>query len=351
MGGQGVKSRRPALARGGKLLLLTALWALAALGSLGLGAVALPPGDVAAMMLHRLPAAQALMGEAWWPQASEVILFQIRLPRVVLAGLVGASLAFSGAALQGLFRNPMAGPSVLGVSSGAALGAAWAVVAGWQGRIAGLGAVPLAAFGGALLSTALVYRLARVGGRVPVTRLLLAGVALGSFFSALVSLVIVFGERRASAVVFWLMGSLAGADWSGVTLVLPYFAAGLAVIAFHSRDLNAMVLGEEGAQHLGIDVERVKVRLLIATSLLTGAAVAVSGIIGFVGLVVPHGVRLIMGPDHRVLIPAAGLAGAAFLTAVDAAARTVIAPTEIPVGAITALIGGPFFLFLLHRRT
>src|SRR5690554_5864281 len=201
--------RRAALARGGKLLLLVALWAGAALGSLALGAVPLPPGDVAAMMLHRLPVAQSLIGEAWWPEASEVILFQIRLPRVVLAGLVGASLAFSGAALQGLFRNPMAGPSVLGVSSGAALGAAWAIIFGWTWRLAGFGAVPLSAFGGALVSVLLVYRLARFGVGVPVTRLLLAGVALGSTFSALVSLVIVFGERRVSAVVFWLMGSLA----------------------------------------------------------------------------------------------------------------------------------------------
>lgn len=351
MGGSVGRARRAALARGGKLLLLLACWAAAALFSLGLGAVPLAPGDVAAMLLHKVPGGSSLIGEPWWPQANEVILFQIRLPRVALAGLVGASLALAGAALQGLFRNPMAGPSVLGVSSGAALGAAWAVVAGWQGRVAGLGAVPLAAFGGALLSAVLVYRFARVGGRVSVTRLLLAGVAVGSFFSALVSLIIVFGERQASAVVFWLMGSLAGADWAGVALVLPYFAAGLAVVVLHGRDLNAMVLGEEAALHLGIDVERVKARLLVATSLLTGAAVAVSGVIGFVGLIVPHAVRLVIGPDHRLLVPAAGLAGAAFLTLVDAAARTAIAPVEIPVGAITSLLGGPFFLLLLHRRT
>lgn len=328
---------------------LAGMWLLAALFSLRLGAVPLGAGDTVVALLHKVPGLDRIVGRPAWPDAYDVILWQVRLPRVVLGGLVGASLALSGAVLQGLFRNPMASPSVLGVSSGAALGAACAIVWASAVQVAGLNVVPVSAFVGALLTTVVVYRLARVGSTVPVARLLLSGVAVGSFLSALVSVVIVFGERRVSAVVFWLMGSLSHGDWAGVLLLLPYFLIGVIVTVVHARDLNAMLLGEEGAHHLGIEVDKVKRNLLLATSLLTGAAVAVSGVIGFVGLIIPHGVRMLIGSDHRILVPAATLAGAIFLTLADAAGRTIMAPTEIPVGAITALVGGPFFLMLLRR--
>ncbi|MEW6082026.1 MAG: iron chelate uptake ABC transporter family permease subunit [Bacillota bacterium] len=278
------------------------------------------------------------------------IILQIRLPRVVLSGLVGASLAVAGATFQGIFRNPMADPFVIGVSSGASLGAVLAIVLGLQAGFLGLGAVPLMAFTGALGSILLVYSISRVQGRLPVLTMLLAGIAVGSFLSALVSLAVYFSNQQIHQVVFWLMGGFSGATWQYVRLAVPYVAVGCAACLVYARDLNAMVLGEDTAVHLGVDTEWVKRALLGAASLLTATAVATSGLIGFVGLIVPHVIRLVAGPDHRVLIPASALAGAAFLVTADAMARTVIAPTELPVGILTSMFGGPFFIYLLRRR-
>jgi iron complex transport system permease protein len=278
------------------------------------------------------------------------IILQIRLPRVALSGLVGASLAVAGATFQGIFRNPMADPFVIGVSSGASLGAVLAIVLGLQAGFLGLGAVPLMAFTGALGSILLVYSISRVQGRLPVLTMLLAGIAVGSFLSALVSLAVYFSNQQIHQVVFWLMGGFSGATWQYVRLAVPYVAVGCAACLVYARDLNAMVLGEDTAVHLGVDTEWVKRALLGAASLLTATAVATSGLIGFVGLIVPHVIRLVAGPDHRVLIPASALAGAAFLVTADAMARTVIAPTELPVGILTSMFGGPFFIYLLRRR-
>ena len=336
-------------------------WFIIAILSLSLGAVRLPIRDILAMIGSRLPfLSDVLLDTLWWPASSEVILFQIRMPRVLLAGLVGASLALSGTTLQGLCRNPMASPFVLGISAGASLGAVCAFVLKIELSVLGLSSVPLMAFAGALGTTILVYNLARVkplakrdpataGKHVPIATLLLSGIAVGSVLSALVSLTLVFGERHVAHIVFWLMGGLSRADWNRIGHVIPYFLIGFVVTVVYARDLNAMLLGEEASKHLGIDVERVKLYLLCATSLLTAAAVSVSGVIGFVGLIVPHIVRLIVGPDHRLLVPIAALAGAIFLTVMDTVARTVLSSTEIPVGAITALFGGPFFIFLLRR--
>lgn len=342
-----------------RLLPLIGVWVFVFLFSIGLGAVQLSVKDIIAMIVHRIPFLRDALSVLRWPATYEVILFQIRLPRVLLATLVGAALALSGATLQGLFRNPMACPFVLGISSGAALGAVCAMV--WGSGLnflnlpvslgfLGIRAVPILAFAGALGTSVLVYSLARVKGSVPLATLLLAGIALSSILSAVVSMILVFSEKSVSNVVFWLMGGLSRSDWSGIGLILPYFLIGVIANVVYARDLNAMLLGEETSKHLGIEVERVKRHLLCATSLLTAAAVSVSGIIGFVGLIVPHIVRLIIGPDHRLLVPMAALAGAIFLTTADTLARTVIQPAEIPVGAITALFGGPFFIFLLRRR-
>ena len=326
------------------------VWAVVTIFSLSLGAVRIPIRDILAMIVCRLPFfSDTFSGLKELPASSYVILFQIRMPRVLLAGLVGASLALSGATLQGMFRNPMASPFILGISAGASLGAVCAMVFQTNLHFMGLRAIPLLAFAGALGTTVLVYNLARIKGRVPTATLLLAGIALGSLLSAVVSLILVFSEENVSNVVFWLMGGLSRADWSRIGHAMPYFLIGLIVTTVYARDLNTMLLGEEASQHLGIEVERVKLWLLCATSLLTAAAVSVSGVIGFVGLIIPHIVRLIVGPDHRLLVPMAAVAGAAFLTAMDTIARTVLGGTEIPVGAITALFGGPFFIFLLRR--
>ncbi len=325
----------------------TGAWFAVALLALGLGAVQLPPGQIARMLLYSLGIAWQ---EADWVRSHEVILFHLRLPRVILGGLVGAALGLSGAVLQGLFRNPMAGPFVLGVSSGASVGAVLSMVLGVSVHAFGLRAVPLMAFGTALGTVLLVYNLARVKGRVPTGTLLLAGIAISSFLSAVVSLLLVFSEEKVAMILFWLMGGLGRADWASITAALPYFVLGAVVTLIYARDLNALLLGEESAQHLGVSVERVKRTLLLAVSLMTAAAVSVSGIIGFVGLIIPHAVRMLIGPDHRLLAPMSALVGGMFLTAADTLARTAVAPSEIPVGVITALCGAPFFLWLLRKR-
>ncbi len=330
-----------------RVAFMSALWAAIVLAALTFGASSLGLGEVFRLIGSQLPTAFQWADPV--PESVRVIFFDIRLPRVLLAGLVGASLALAGTALQGLFRNPMASPYVLGISAGAALGAVVALIFRIDFAVPVLPAVPLAAFAGALAATLLVYSLARIKGRVPVATLLLAGIAMGSFLSAVVSMILVFSEESVANVLFWLMGGLSSADWTGLTLVVPYFVAGVGILIFSARELNALLLGEEASKHLGIDVERLKRRLLFATSLLTAAAVAVTGIIGFVGLIVPHIVRLIVGPDHRLLIPLAGLSGAILLTVMDTFARTVLTQ-EVPVGVISALLGGPFFIYLLRRH-
>lgn len=284
------------------------------------------------------------------PETYRAIVFQVRLPRVLLGGLVGMSLALTGGCFQGLFKNPMADPYIIGVSSGASLGAAFAIVFGLRMTLfGGNWAVIVFAFLGALLTVYLVYNIARVGGRIPVTTLLLAGVAVASFMTAMVSFLVILGSDNMHGIMFWIMGSLAGSTWPMVIMMTPFSLLGAAVILAHAQSLNGILLGEESAQHLGIDVERVKRILFAAGSLVVAAAVSVSGVIGFVGLIVPHAVRLLVGPNHRILLPASGIAGGLFLIICDALARVIMAPMEIPVGIITATAGAPFFIFLLRR--
>lgn len=282
--------------------------------------------------------------------AKKDIFLQIRLPRVFLAALVGASLAVAGATFQGLFRNPLADPYIIGVSSGAALGASLAVVLNLSWGWAGLGAVPLLAYAGGLATIVLVYRVSRQGDTVPILMLLLAGIAVSAFLTALVSLSIYFSGERLHQIIFWMMGGLTGAKWNYLRVMLPYMLLGFGVIYFFARELNALLLGEETAVYLGIEVEKLKKIFLAAASLLVAAAVSTSGIIGFVGLVIPHMVRLVAGPDHRFLLPVSALGGAILLIGADTLARTVLAPAELPVGIITALLGAPFFLYLLRKR-
>ncbi|MFH1737206.1 MAG: iron ABC transporter permease [Actinomycetota bacterium] len=280
----------------------------------------------------------------------EIIIWQIRLPRAILAILVGASLAVAGVVYQALFKNPMADPYILGVSAGAGLGASLGIMLHVGQSVLGLYATPILAFVGGLGTIILVYQIARVGGRVPMMSLLLAGLALSVTLAALMSLVMVLGGKDMQTVVFWLMGGLSAATWDKVKMALPFAAVGLVIPFLYMRELNAMLLGEERAQNLGVDTERVRGVLLVAASMMTAAAVAVSGLIGFIGMMVPHIVRLIVGPEHKWLLPASLLSGATLLLLTDTLARSVMRPVEIPVGIVTAILGGPFFLFLLFKK-
>ncbi|QNH08284.1 iron ABC transporter permease [Pseudomonas sp. B11D7D] len=319
--------------------------------SLALGPVSLPLGDTlrAALRLLGLPlAADAAV------QQAELILAQIRMPRTLLGLAVGMVLALCGVAMQGLFRNPLADPGLVGVSSGAALGAAVAIVGG-----AAFGGLPEAfapyllsacAFVGGLLVTALVYRLGRRDGQTNVATMLLAGIALTALAGAAIGLFTYLADDATlRTLTFWNLGSLNGASYARLW---PLLLATLAVALWlprRARALNALLLGESEARHLGFDVERLKRELVFCTALGVGAAVAAAGLIGFIGLVVPHLMRLLVGPDHRLLLPASALAGASLLLLADLVARLALAPAELPIGIVTALIGAPFFIYLLVR--
>jgi iron complex transport system permease protein len=283
------------------------------------------------------------------PLSTEIILLQLRLPRVALAVLVGAGLGVSGLVFQGLFRNPLADPAVIGVSSGAALAAIVVIVLG-AGAAAGGLLVSGAAFVGALATAFLVYRLARVGPAVQVATLLLAGIAIAATISSVMSLVMSFSGEQIRSIYFWLLGGLSARGWSSVEAVVPFLAVGIVAAAFLVRDMNLVALGEERAAQLGVEVPRFKRRAIAVGAVLAAAAVSVAGVIGFVGLMTAHVLRLIVGADHRRLLPAVLLGGPLFLVLADLAARTVIAPEELPLGAMTALIGAPFFLWLLRRQ-
>ncbi len=280
---------------------------------------------------------------------ASAIVWDLRLPRVVLGFLVGGVLAVSGASLQVLVRNPLADPYLLGISGGAGLGAVLAVSAG----VASPWLVPAAAFAGAVATMATVYALASAaGGALDGRVLLLAGVVVGAFAGALVTGVLaVSPAQHARTALVWLMGGLGGVGWPGIAALACYAVPGLAVLAAEARALNLLAMGDEPARHLGADVDRSRRRVYLAASLLTAAAVAAAGIIGFVGLIVPHAIRLLRGHDHRALLPAAFVAGGALLVLADAGARTVVAPVELPVGVVTALVGVPVFALLLRRWT
>ena len=285
--------------------------------------------------------------------AERAILFDVRVPRVLLAALLGGALTVAGVVFQGLLRNPLADPYVLGVSGGASIGGVVALLLGLGGAgawLSGLG-VPVLAFLGALGSLLLIERIATVGGRMTVYTILLTGAIFNAFSAALIFFIqSVASLQQLHAIVFYLMGRVPSFGFRTLGLLALAIAATAGALILMGREFNALALGEEGAQQLGVDVERVKRRSFVLGSLLTALAVSVAGLIGFVGLVVPHLLRLVLGPDHRLLLPAALFGGAAFLVLADLIARVLIAPNELPVGVVTALIGGPFFLYLLRQR-
>ena len=323
-------------------LALSALLGVVIITAVGVGPVPIAPATTVAVLGSLIGVVDAT------PLAPSALLIiaEIRLPRVLLAGLVGVALATAGAVMQGFFRNPLADPSIIGVSSGAAVGAVAVIVLGVS-LPGGLG-LQTAAFTSAVTTGFIVYLIAHRGGRTPVATLLLAGVAVQAFLGALISFMTLLSGWDMRRVLYWLMGHLGGTTWDDLSVIAAVVPVLLIATYLHAHALNVLTLGESSAQAVGIAVERTKRRLLILASVLTAVAVAVTGVIGFVGLIVPHGMRLVVGADHRILLPTSALAGASFLIIADAIARSAAA--ELPVGIVTAAVGAPFFLYLLRRE-
>jgi iron complex transport system permease protein len=334
---------------------LKSVWLAAGLGGVAVatvvgvmvGPVALKPGAVVLELLDRLPLVDVTSG---LDEREAAILWELRMPRVVLAGLVGAMLSLCGAAYQGVFRNPLADPYLLGVAAGAGLGATLAIVylpgrSGWP-----VDPLPLAAFAGALAGVFATYTLGRAGARSrTASTLILAGVAMASFLTAIQTYVQQRESDTLRQVFAWILGQLTTANWGQVGLVLPYLLVSAVAILLHRRLLDVMAVGDEEADSLGVDTRRIRLLIVIAASLGTAAAVSVSGLIAFVGIIVPHTVRLLLGSSYRIVLPLSLMFGAAFLILTDLAARTVISPAELPIGVITAFLGAPFFLLVLRR--
>jgi iron complex transport system permease protein len=327
-------------------LIAVSVLIIALLLSIAIGAVAINPLEAVKILLSRLPFVHLTPD---WSITSETILLSIRLPRIILVALTGAALAGSGAAYQGLFRNPLADPYLIGVASGAGLGAVLAMASQWPSSILGFFAVPIAAFIGALLTVLIVYKLAQVGRTTPVTTLILAGVAVGAFATAVTTFLMLQSTNEVRRAIAWMLGGFALGGWEPVIAILPFVLIGSIVLIALSRSLNVLQFGDDQAKQLGLHVERVRLIIIVAASLIAASAVAFSGIIGFVGLAVPHIVRLLWGSDYRRLIPLSILGGAAGLLLADILARSILAPEELPVGIVTAMIGAPFFLWLLRR--
>mgnify|MGYP006279065357 CR=1 FL=1 len=282
-------------------------------------------------------------------QSLRVIVNQIRLPRIILSFLVGAGLSIAGVVFQGVIRNPMVDPYIVGISAGAGTGVTLAIVLNLEISFLFFHTLPLMAFVGSLITVYVVYNLAKTNSKVPVVTFLLAGVAVGFVLNAVMSFLMVLGTRDIHKIVFWLLGSLSTASWQDIRLMLPYFIIGNFIVIFFLKDLNLILLGEDHAQHLGVNVEKSKKYLIVGASLITASVVSVSGSIGFIGLIVPHIARMLVGPDHKKLFPTAAILGGIFLIISDDLARILLAPMEIPVGIITALTGGPYFIYLLRK--
>lgn len=329
--------------KGKPYLAVFSLLGLAFILSIALGAVTIPPGSALRILVSKIPGWDISGGEM--PAYYETILWDLRLPHAILVAFTGAALAGSGAAFQGLFRNPLADPYLIGVASGAGLGAIMIMSIPETGRYL----VPVGAFLGALGTIVAVYQLAKVGQIVPLTTLILAGVAIGSFTSALTSFLMLISDQMVLQAMGFLLGGSTVTGWEPLIIALPYFSVGLTLLILSGHSLNVLQFGEEQARQLGLPVEKVKLFIIISASLTTAAAVSFSGVIGFIGLVVPHMIRIVWGGDYKRLIPLSIIGGAVTLLISDIAARLVMAPGYLPVGIVTALIGAPFFLWILRR--
>ncbi|MEA2016111.1 MAG: iron chelate uptake ABC transporter family permease subunit [Actinomycetota bacterium] len=331
------------------VFILIALLLLLIIVSASIGAAKIPIKDTGLIISIFIPGIKNLIGEGVFNEQDMVIISMIRLPRIFLSVFVGIALAGSGVIFQGLFRNPMADPFVIGVSAGAAFGATIGLVIITGTGLGGISTTTVFALLGAVATTFLVYNIARIRGRVSVVTLLLSGIALSAMLSAITYLIMIFKAEDMAKIIFWVMGSFTSASWNKFIIMAPLVTVLVAISAFFMRDLNILSLGEERAAQLGVDTERVKKILMVMASLIAAVAVSMSGIIGFVGLVTPHILRLIVGPDHKILYPTSIIAGGIVLLLSDTLARTVLMPREIPVGIITSIIGVPFFLYLLIK--
>lgn len=328
-------------------LALGVLAVVAGLLGTSIGTVSVPIPDIIQIVLAKLHLASFADVDSMY----ENIVWKIRLPRVMLSGLIGAALAIAGAAFQGLLRNPLADPYTLGVSSGASVGAVITIFFGFSLPFLGSFTLPIVSILAAFITIFIVLFFAqRIDRAMRVETIILTGVIFSAFLGALISLMIALTGEELRQIIGWLLGSVSMKGWKHITIMLPFFVVGSFLLLLHVKELNAMSFGEEHAQHLGVNVKRKKMFILIAGSILTGAAVAVSGTIGFVGLVIPHFVRLLWGPDHTHLLPLSVLAGASFLMFADLISRTIIAPAELPIGVITALIGAPIFALILMKN-
>ncbi|WML36075.1 iron chelate uptake ABC transporter family permease subunit [Clostridium sp. OS1-26] len=315
-----------------------------------LGSADIPLKESLYIILNKVPIINKFISISGIPENHRLIILKIRLPRIMLAALVGMGLSTVGLSFQAIFKNPMADPYVLGISSGAAVGAAIGFVLGFESTFLGASAITITAFLGSILTTVLVYNIARVKNKIPTNTLLLAGISMNFLLSSLLSIIMVFNRQEVERIVFWTMGSVSSASYTQILVLLPFLFIGIFIILSFSKDLNIILTGDETAKSLGIEVERIKKILLISSSMIVAACVSVSGIIGFVGLIIPHIVRMLLGPDHRSLLPFSVVAGAVFMIISDTLARTLASPAEIPVGAITALFGAPYFIYLLTKN-
>ncbi|MNI07625.1 Hemin transport system permease protein HmuU [compost metagenome] len=317
--------------------------------SLSIGTAKLPLMHIAGILIKNMPGFGDYI-HVNWLESSEQIIMKVRFPRVVLGILIGASLSVAGAAFQGVLRNPLADPYTLGVSSGASVGAAFLIYFGLQYAVLGQWSIPITAFVTATISLFLVLKLAQIDGKLKMETLILSGVVMQAFLGAIVSFMVSISDQVINEIVFWMMGSLAMRGWSFISVVAPYLAVGFVILISYARSMNLFALGERQAAHLGVHVERTKLVVLVVATMVTAAAVSVAGVIGFVGLIVPHIVRLLVGPDYRLILPLSAIGGGIYVLWADTIARTLLSPTEIPLGVITAFLGAPFFAYLLHKH-
>lgn len=321
------------------LAALVLLMFVAVLLSLMVGVTRFSAADIWAMIVEAFSSDSG-------NSVSNTVFWNLRMPRVVLCLLVGAALSVCGATYQSIFRNPLTDPYILGISSGASLGAAVSILLGWESSLFGIGTMSLIT---ALLTVVLIYKIASIGNRMHTSTLLLTGVCFTFLITAVISFLMVLNQDKMERIIFWTMGSFASASWSDVVAVAPCVVVGICVAIYYSKDLNLLLVGSETARSLGVDVEKIKKHLLFFTTLMVAFAVSSCGVIGFVGLIVPHCIRLVVGADNRLVIPYSVFVGATFLLVCDTLSRTVLQPSELPVGSITALAGAPMFIYLLYK--